>query len=71
MEGRRCSATCPRVVVLVVAMLRGCVRGWSVCVIYVVFDDSLVENGQQTSYRPCGVGVVGRVGPEEVCNAAC
>jgi hypothetical protein len=36
----------------------------------VVFDVSLVENGQQTSYGPCGLGVVGGVGAEEVCNAA-
>ncbi len=40
------------------------------CVWYVVCDDSLVENGQQTSYGPCGVGAVGEVGAEEVCNAA-
>ncbi len=37
---------------------------------YVVFDDSLVENGQQTSYGPCGLGAVGGIGAEEVCNAA-
>ncbi len=40
-------------------------------VLYVVFDDSLIENGQQTSYGPCGVGAFGGVGAEEVCHAAC
>ena len=33
----------------------------------VVCDHSLVENGQQTSDGPCGVGAVDRVGSEEVC----
>ncbi len=37
----------------------------------VVFDDSLVKNGQQTSYGPCGLGAVDRDGSEEVCVAAC
>ena len=37
----------------------------------VVCDHSLVENGQQTSDGPCGVGAVDRVGSEEVCIAAC
>ncbi len=41
------------------------------CVLYVVCDDSLVENGQQTSYEPCGVGAVGGNGVKEVCNTAC
>ncbi len=36
------------------------VRGCSVCVLYVVCDDSLVENG-----------AVGGNGAKEVCNAAC
>jgi hypothetical protein len=48
-----------------------CVRGWSVCVLYVVCDDSLVENGQQTSYGSCCVGAVGGDGAKKVCNAAC
>ena len=61
-EGGRCQSTCPLVVVrVVVAMLRE-IRGWPVCVICVVFDDSLVENGQQTSYGPCGLGAVDRDG---------
>ena len=38
---------------------------------YGVVDDSLVENGQQTSYGPCGLGAVDRDGAEEVCVAAC
>ncbi len=46
------------------------VRGCAVRVWYVVCDDSLIENGQQTSYGPCGVGADGEVGAEEVCNAA-
>ncbi len=37
----------------------------------VVCDYSLEENGQQTSYGPCGLGAAGRVGSEEVCLAAC
>ena len=41
------------------------------CVFYVVCDDSLVENGQQTPYGPCCLGAVGSDGPEEVCVAAC
>ncbi len=45
-------------------------RGCAVCVWYGVCDNSLVENGQQRSYGPCGVGAVGGVGAEEVCNAA-
>jgi hypothetical protein len=51
-------------------MSRVCVRVWSVCVLCVVVDDSLVENGQSTPYGPCGLGAVGGVGAEEVCNAA-
>ncbi len=46
------------------------VRGCAVYVLYVVCDDSLVENGQQTSYGPCGVEAVGEVGAEEVRHAA-
>ena len=41
------------------------------CVFYVVCDDSLVENGQQTPYGPCGLGAVDSDGSEEVCVAAC
>jgi hypothetical protein len=44
-----------------------CTRVARVCV---VFDDSLVENGQQTSYGSCGAGAVGGVGAQEVCDAA-
>ncbi len=51
-------------------MLLLCVRGCSVCVLYVVCDYSLVENGQQTSYGPCCFGAVGGNGAKEVCNAA-
>jgi hypothetical protein len=36
-----------------------CVRVWSVCVLCVVFDDSLVENGQQTSYGPSRYPLLG------------
>ena len=36
-----------------------------------VCDHSLVENGQQTSDGPCGVGAVDRDGAKEVCIAAC
>ncbi len=52
-------------------MWRVRVRVWSVCVLCVVVDDPLVENGQQTPYGPCGLEAVGGVGAEEVCNAAC
>ena len=38
---------------------------------YGVFDDSLVENGQQTPYGPCCLGAVDRDGAEEVYVAAC
>ncbi len=51
-------------------MWRVCARVWFVCVLYVVVDDSLVENGQSTPYGPCSLGAVGDVGSEEVCNAA-
>ncbi len=46
-------------------------RGRVVCFLCVVCDDSLVENGQQTSYGPCDVGAVGGVGAETFCDAAC
>ena len=46
-------------------------RWWRVCAFCVVVDHSLVENGQQASYGPCGAGAVGRVDSEEVCIAAC
>ena len=51
-------------------MWRVCARVWSVCVLCVVVDDSLVENGQSTPYGPGDLGEVGRDGAEEVCNAA-
>ena len=68
--GRRVS-TYPLVVVrYFVVMLCG-IHGCPVCVIGDVFDDSLVENGQQTSYGPCCLGTGDRDGAEEVCVAAC
>ncbi len=41
------------------------------CVLHVVVGDSLVENGQPTSYGSCGVGAIGCVGSQEVCDVAC
>ena len=69
-EGRR-ESTYPLVVVRYFVAMLCVIHGWPVCVFYVVFDDSLVENGQQTSYGPCGLGAVDRDGAEEVCVAAC
>ncbi len=42
-----------------------------VCVLHVVVGDSLVEDGQPTSYGSYGVGAVGCVGSQEVCDVAC
>ena len=68
--GRR-ESTYPLVVVRYFVAMLCVIHGWPVCVIGDVCDDSLVENGQQTSYGPCGLGAVGCFGAEEVCDAAC
>ena len=64
-------STYPLVVVRYFVAMLCVIHGWPVCVFYGVFDDSLVENGQQTPYGPCCLGAVDRDGAEEVCVAAC